>query len=112
MNLCHQQSDEFAKFYCLRSFIYSKNGGGPRTDPCGVPQFLVVRPESKTIYGYILITTRQIGFNHLKLHESHIDPILLTVSGGQLYQKLFVSLQKLHNLYFHNQELFLYSQFD
>ena len=37
----------FAKFYCLRSFIYNKNRRGPRTDPWGTPQYIVVRPESK-----------------------------------------------------------------
>ena len=31
----------------LRSLIYDKNRRGPRTDPWGTPQFIVVRPESK-----------------------------------------------------------------
>ena len=31
----------------LRSFIYNKNRRGPRTDPWGTPQFILVRPESK-----------------------------------------------------------------
>ena len=31
----------------LRSFIYNKNSRGPKTDPWGTPQFIVVRPESK-----------------------------------------------------------------
>ena len=36
--------------------------------------------------------------NHLKLHKSHSDSFLPTVSGGIQCQKLFVSQQKLHNL--------------
>ena len=31
----------------LISLTYYKNRGGPRTDPRGMPQFIVVRPESK-----------------------------------------------------------------
>ena len=31
----------------LRSFIYNKSRRGPRTDPQGTPQFIVVRPGSK-----------------------------------------------------------------
>ena len=40
----------------------------------------------------------------MKLHKSHSDSILVTVPGGLQYEKLFLSLNKIQNLYFHYQE--------
>ena len=37
----------------LRSFIYSKNRSGPRTDPWGMPQFKATRPDSIHIHLWI-----------------------------------------------------------
>ena len=48
--------------------------------------------------------------NHLWIHNEYDWGDLSTVSGCIQYQKLFVSLQKLFNLYFCDQELFVYSQ--
>ena len=99
-------------FAWLRSFIYNKNRRDPRADPWGMPQFIVVRPKSKLFMdSYIPITIRQIGFKPIIWNSTNpIGIQLLKVSCGLQYQKLFVSLQKLHNQYFHHQELFLYSQ--
>ena len=57
----------------LRSFIYNKNRRGPRTDPWGMSQFIVVKPESKPFMDtYWLWLDRQDLTNHLKLHESRV----------------------------------------
>ena len=55
----------------LRSFIYSKNRRGPRTDPWGKPRFKAARPDSHPFITItITITIKQIGdyaFNTNKL---------------------------------------------
>ena len=96
----------FSKFYWFinRVIYILKNGKGPRTDLC-------IYPFTDKLINILINRLDRIITNHLKLHKTHNDSILPTVSGGLQYQKLFVSLQKLCNLYFHQQELFLYSQY-
>ena len=73
----------FTKFYCLikkkkkiltwlRLFIYNKNKRNPTTDPWGTPQFIVVRPDSKT---FMDIYFTKVGINFLKFGNKGGDKI-------------------------------------
>ena len=44
--------------------MYNNNRKGPRRDPSGTSKFIVATPVI-TIYGYVLITIRQIGFKRI-----------------------------------------------
>ena len=57
-----------------------------------------------SIYGYMLITIRQIGLKPIIWNSTKTTVIQFC----QQYQKLLANLQKFHNLYFHYKKLLLY----
>ena len=83
------------KFYCLRSLIYNKNRS-PRIDPWGTPQFIAARPYFYPFTDTYWLWLDRYDLNQL-FYKSYSYSSLPTVSGGLQYQKLFASLQKLHN---------------